>query len=59
LGFVVALRLPALDALLPGGAITTQALIEVIWLLIMCTGSWVAVRRIETVMAHGRTSRPR
>ena len=38
LGFVVTLRLPILDALLPGGAITTQALIEVIWLLIMWYG---------------------
>ncbi|MFQ5856169.1 MAG: methyltransferase family protein [Anaerolineae bacterium] len=34
----VALSLPALDARLPGGAITTQALIEVVWLLIMWYG---------------------
>lgn len=38
LGFVVTLGLPALDATLLGGAITTQALIEVIWLLVMWYG---------------------
>jgi protein-S-isoprenylcysteine O-methyltransferase Ste14 len=34
----VTLGLPALDRLLPGGAITTQVLIEVIWLLVMWYG---------------------
>ncbi|MFQ5594536.1 MAG: methyltransferase family protein [Anaerolineae bacterium] len=38
LSFAVTLRLPALDAWLPGGAVTTQMLIEVIWLLIMWYG---------------------
>lgn len=36
--FVVTLNLPALDARVPGGAVTTQVIIEVIWLLLMWYG---------------------
>ncbi|MBS1253794.1 MAG: hypothetical protein MAG451_02847 [Anaerolineales bacterium] len=38
LSLAVTAGLPALDAQLPGGAITTQVLIEVVWLLIMSYG---------------------
>ncbi|RME46584.1 MAG: hypothetical protein D6791_07920 [Chloroflexi bacterium] len=49
IGIVVTLGLPAVDAWLPGGALTTQALIEVVWLLIMWYG----------FMGHRQTYRDR